>query len=68
MQNKRIFGSLQCFNVKLIKFSFFQIMSTLPRTWLQGETIEHLKMFANLIHQLSEQLDQANPAHKYVDQ
>lgn len=39
------------------------IMSTLPRTWLQGETIEHLKMFANLILQLSEQLDQANPAH-----
>ncbi|EZA57752.1 GC-rich sequence DNA-binding factor [Ooceraea biroi] len=36
---------------------------TLPRTWLQGETIEHLKMFAALIQQLSEQLDQANPAH-----
>lgn len=41
-------------------------MSTLPRAWLQGETIEHLKMFATLIQQLSEQLDQANPAHKYV--
>lgn len=39
-------------------------MSTLPRTWLQGETIEHLRMFAALIQQLSEQLDQANPAHK----
>lgn len=40
-------------------------MSTLPRAWLQGETtIEHLKMFATLIQQLSEQLDQANPAHK----
>lgn len=41
-----------------------QIMSTLPRAWLQGDTIEHLKMFANLIQQLSEQLDQANPQHK----
>ncbi|EFN87798.1 GC-rich sequence DNA-binding factor-like protein [Harpegnathos saltator] len=39
------------------------VMSTLPRAWLQGETIEHLKMFACLIQQLSEQLDQANPAH-----
>lgn len=39
-------------------------MSTLPRAWLQGETIEHLRMFAMLIQQLSEQLDQANPAHK----
>ena len=40
------------------------IMSTLPRAWLHGETIDHLKMFAALISQLSEQLDQANPAHK----
>ncbi|XP_011307082.1 PAX3- and PAX7-binding protein 1 isoform X2 [Fopius arisanus] len=39
------------------------IMSTLPRAWLQGATIEHLKMFATLIQQLSDQLDQANPAH-----
>ena len=39
-------------------------MSTLPRAWLQGETIDHLKMFAGLIQQLSEQLDQANPTHK----
>ncbi|KAK0096085.1 hypothetical protein PV326_006499 [Microctonus aethiopoides] len=39
------------------------IMSTLPRAWLQGSTIEHLKMFATLIQQLSDQLDQANPAH-----
>lgn len=39
-------------------------MSTLPRAWLQGETIEHLRMFATLIQQLSEQLDQANPTHK----
>ncbi|XP_015599684.1 PAX3- and PAX7-binding protein 1 [Cephus cinctus] len=39
------------------------IMSTLPRAWLQGETIEQLRMFATLIQQLSEQLDQANPAH-----
>lgn len=39
-------------------------MSTLPRAWLQGETIEHLRMFVTLIQQLSEQLDQANPAHK----
>ncbi|XP_026823974.1 PAX3- and PAX7-binding protein 1 isoform X2 [Ooceraea biroi] len=44
-------------------FKANMIMSTLPRTWLQGETIEHLKMFAALIQQLSEQLDQANPAH-----
>ncbi|XP_034937281.1 PAX3- and PAX7-binding protein 1 isoform X3 [Chelonus insularis] len=39
------------------------IMSTLPRAWLQGGTIEHLRMFATLIQQLSDQLDQANPAH-----
>ncbi|XP_012277672.1 PAX3- and PAX7-binding protein 1 [Orussus abietinus] len=39
------------------------IMSTLPRAWLQGDTIDHLKMFATLIYQLSQQLDQANPAH-----
>ncbi|XP_063971930.1 PAX3- and PAX7-binding protein 1 [Diachasmimorpha longicaudata] len=39
------------------------IMSTLPRAWLQGATIEHLKMFAALIQQLRDQLDQANPAH-----
>ncbi|KAG5317046.1 PAXB1 protein, partial [Acromyrmex heyeri] len=45
-------------------FKANMIMSTLPRAWLQGETIEHLKMFATLIQQLSEQLDQANPAHK----
>lgn len=44
-------------------FKANMIMSTLPRAWLQGETIEHLKMFATLIQQLSEQLDQANPAH-----
>ncbi|XP_029673809.1 PAX3- and PAX7-binding protein 1 [Formica exsecta] len=44
-------------------FKANMIMSTLPRTWLQGETIEHLRMFAALIQQLSEQLDQANPAH-----
>lgn len=40
------------------------IMSTLPRAWLQGETIEHLKMFAVHIQKLRDQLDQANPAHK----
>ncbi|KAF7992159.1 hypothetical protein HCN44_001484 [Aphidius gifuensis] len=39
------------------------IMSTLPRAWLQGETIEQLKMFASHIQKLSDQLDQANPAH-----
>ncbi|XP_043280862.1 PAX3- and PAX7-binding protein 1 isoform X2 [Venturia canescens] len=39
------------------------IMSTLPRAWLHGETIEQLKMFASLISQLSEKLDQANPVH-----
>lgn len=44
--------------------TLYQIVSTLPRAWLQGETIEHLKMFGALIQQLSEQLDQANPAHK----
>ncbi|XP_072751186.1 PAX3- and PAX7-binding protein 1 isoform X2 [Anoplolepis gracilipes] len=44
-------------------FKANMIMSTLPRAWLQGETIEHLRMFAALIQQLSEQLDQANPAH-----
>ncbi|KAI4483442.1 hypothetical protein M0802_013384 [Mischocyttarus mexicanus] len=44
-------------------FKANMIMSTLPRAWLQGETIEHLRMFATLIQQLSEQLDQANPAH-----
>ncbi|XP_011870465.1 PREDICTED: PAX3- and PAX7-binding protein 1 [Vollenhovia emeryi] len=44
-------------------FKANMIMNTLPRAWLQGETIEHLKMFATLIQQLSEQLDQANPAH-----
>ncbi|KAG7187898.1 hypothetical protein KM043_013866 [Ampulex compressa] len=42
------------------------VMSTLPRAWLQGETIEHLRMFATLIQQLSKQLDQANPAHNEV--
>ncbi|KZC04100.1 GC-rich sequence DNA-binding factor 1 [Dufourea novaeangliae] len=44
-------------------FKANMVMSTLPRAWLQGETIEHLRMFATLIQQLSEQLDQANPAH-----
>lgn len=44
-------------------FKANMIMSTLPRAWLQGETIEHLRMFATLIQQLSEQLDQANPTH-----
>ncbi|XP_029165200.1 PAX3- and PAX7-binding protein 1 [Nylanderia fulva] len=44
-------------------FKANMIMNTLPRAWLQGETIEHLRMFAALIQQLSEQLDQANPAH-----
>ncbi|XP_066586865.1 PAX3- and PAX7-binding protein 1 isoform X2 [Prorops nasuta] len=39
------------------------IVSTLPRTWLQGETIEQLKMFANLIQHLHTQLDIANPTH-----
>lgn len=39
-------------------------MSTLPRAWLQGETIEQLKMFATLISQLSEKLDQVNPVHQ----
>ncbi|XP_020282805.1 PAX3- and PAX7-binding protein 1 isoform X2 [Pseudomyrmex gracilis] len=44
-------------------FKANMIVSTLPRAWLQGETIEHLKMFGALIQQLSKQLDQANPAH-----
>ncbi|XP_053593178.1 PAX3- and PAX7-binding protein 1 [Microplitis demolitor] len=39
------------------------IMTTLPRAWLHGGTIEDLNMFATLINQLSDKLDQANPAH-----
>lgn len=50
--------------VNHFEFLLIQIMSTLPRAWLQGVTIDQLKMFSTLIQQLSEQLDQANPAHK----
>ena len=39
------------------------IMSTLPRVWLQEETIEPLKLLAALVEELNEELDQANPAH-----
>lgn len=39
-------------------------MTTLPRAWLHGGTIEDLNMFATLINQLSDKLDQANPAHQ----
>ena len=43
---------------------YLQIMSTLPRAWLQGGTIEELKMFASLIREVTDHLDQGNPAHK----
>lgn len=39
------------------------IMSMIPRAWLQGEPISKLEMFAKLVQQLADQLDQANPAH-----
>ncbi|XP_044576471.1 PAX3- and PAX7-binding protein 1 isoform X2 [Cotesia glomerata] len=39
------------------------IMTTIPRAWLHGSAVQDLNMFATLINQLSDKLDQANPAH-----
>ncbi|KAL7291124.1 hypothetical protein TKK_0015251 [Trichogramma kaykai] len=41
----------------------YMIMMMLPRAWLQGKSMDSLKMFASVVKQISEDLDQANPAH-----
>lgn len=61
--NRYLLAGLRVFSPVDALYKANIIMSTLPRAWLQGETIEHLKMFALHIQKLSDQLDQADPAH-----
>lgn len=61
--NRYVLSGLRILHPTLAIKKADMIAKILPSAWSNGSNVEHFKMFAGLIKQLADQLDQADPAH-----